>query len=171
MVRDLLRVDDVADIFVEPCEVSVYMDSCRPWVRWDENIDRIVENTFKRLHMEHGHFSGKKVVVKKSPSDSRKEFHANFEVSQSAIENFYRPLRLSSERYLERVGPTGAKLVRRLITLPVVTEIWVKPYEVTIYIGQAFSWVERDRNAKTLKDGVQEAFEQVFGDDIAFVTE
>ncbi|KKR71255.1 MAG: hypothetical protein UU12_C0004G0002 [Candidatus Woesebacteria bacterium GW2011_GWA2_40_7b] len=168
MVRDLFRLG-VHDIFVKPYEVSVYIDdSKRPWRRWDERIDEIVENTFKELGRIQGIPSGKKVVIGKSQS-GRLEYHTNFEVSRSVIEDFKRPLRDSSGSYLTKIGSEGASLVRKLMALPGTTEIWMHPYEVSVSIGQAFSWTERDDNGKTLEDKIKLAFENVFGN-ITFVT-
>lgn len=168
MVRDLLRLG-AYDIFVKPYEVSVYIDdSKRPWRRWDERIDEVVENTFKELGMEQGIPSGKKVVIGKSQS-GRLEYHTNFEVSRSVIENFKRPLRDSSESYLTKIGSEGASLVRNIMALPGITEIWTHPYEISVGIGQAFSWTERDDNGKTLEDKIKLAFKEVFGD-ITFIT-
>jgi hypothetical protein len=96
-------------------------------------------------------------------SGERGEFHTNFEVSQSVIEDFYRPLRTSSDEYLKKIGHNGAQLVRKLMELPGVTEIFIQPYEVNIHIGKAFSWSEVGNDGKTLEGRVQETFEQVFG--------
>lgn len=164
MVRDLLRIHGVHDIFVKPYEVSVHMDDLkRPWLKWNERIDEIVENTFKALGSEQGIPSGKRVIMD-TKSGKSVRFHTNFEVSQSVIEDFRRPLRDSSESYLKKIGYDGATLVRQLMALPGVTEVWMQPYEVTVTIAQAFSWTEKDSDGKSLEYKIIHAFGQVFGE-------
>jgi len=168
MVRDLLRVPGMGDIFVHPYEVSVHLDSLRkPWVRWNGRIDEIVEETIKKLAKEQGVPNGKQVVV---IYQGLAEFHTNFEVSSSVIEDFMRPLRESSKEYLNKVGVQGAILVAKLMNLPGITEVWIHPYEVSIKIGQVFNWTDRDNDGKTLEDKVKLAFEQSFGSNITFTT-
>jgi len=170
MVSDLRCVRGVHDIFVKPYGVSVHLNwSHTPAVRWDEKIDRIVERAFRQLYEEQFGASGKKVVVKGSPNPRRREFCTKFEVSKSLIEHFYRPLRVSSEEYLDVVGPDGAALVTRLMELPGVVEVFIEPHEVTVYIGEAFDWTERNDDGQTLEDKIKKAFEQVFGN-VWFVT-
>lgn len=172
MVTRLLRVYGVDSVFVKPYEVSVHLDTLKhPNVRWNEMIDDVVRNTFEALYSVR-HFCKPASywqprhcgqTVKMILSGERGEFHTNFEVSQSVIEDFYRPLRTSSDEYLKKIGHNGAQLVSKLMKLPGVTEIFIQPYEVTIHIGKAFSWNEVDNDGKTLEGRVQETFEQVFG--------
>jgi hypothetical protein len=69
-------------------------------------------------------------------------FHTRFIVSKSRIENFDKPLRPSSERYLREVGEPGITLVRRIISIPGVIKVWIEPYEIAVEISKAYSFEE-----------------------------
>ncbi|MCX6705265.1 MAG: hypothetical protein NT162_02920 [Candidatus Woesebacteria bacterium] len=170
MVRDLLRIDGINDVFVEPYEVSVHMDQFRrSCIHWNEKIDRIVKNAVEKLYHEQMGPAIRKVLVEKRSGDRSEAFHTHFEISRSVIEDFRRPLRDSSQSYLTKIGPNGERLVRSLMDLPGVIQIWMQPYEVSVEIAKAFDWYEHDNNGKSLEDKVKEAIRQVFGLDIFFV--
>ena len=166
MVTEILHVKDVESvvesIFIHPYEVSVHLDTihnANP--RWNEKIDRIVHDAFKRL-------AGlpqpcNKVLIHNNVRTTR-EFSTNFEISKAQTRDFWRPLRDSSEEHLTEIGLDGAKLVRKLMDIPGVTEIWIHPYQVTVKIGKAFDWVERDGSGINLEDKIEKIFEDVFGD-------
>jgi hypothetical protein len=159
MVADILHVKGVEDVFVKPYEVSVHLDITNANPRWDENVDRIVHNAFRRLAEQS---QPRKIVIHNS-EQGRRKFSTNFEVSRTQIQDFWRPLRDSSEQYLKEIGSDGARLVRKLMDLPGVTEIWIHPYEVTVEISKAFDW-----NSMNLQNRIEEVFEEVFGSDICF---
>jgi len=67
--------------------------------------------------------------------------HTTVEISQYCINSFYRPLRDTSEEYLEKVGEKGAELVRRVIAIPGVKELFIHPYELTLVRSSSlFEW-------------------------------
>jgi len=83
------------------------------------------------------------VVQDASPNeDDMKIFHTRFEISNSVIEIFMRPLRPSSEPYLREVGVPGKYLVRELMSLDGVTEVCIQPYEISIHISPSYSFDE-----------------------------
>lgn len=82
----------------------------------------------------------KRILVESHPNSRGRTFHVNRVLSGSAIENFWRPLRDSSERILKTVGEPGANIVRSLLRLPGVTEIFIKPYELSVYISDVHDW-------------------------------
>ena len=80
------------------------------------------------------------IRVESHPNSRVRDFHINRVVSQSVIEHFMRPLRDSSESYLTKVGDPGAEVVRSLMRLPGVTEIFIKPYVVGVHISDVHDW-------------------------------
>jgi len=74
------------------------------------------------------------------PNPNMRIFHTNFEISESHIQVFYRPLRESSEEYLTKIGRIGATIVRRLFRIPGVTRVFVHPYSLDIEKGECFEW-------------------------------
>ena len=67
-------------------------------------------------------------------------FYTTTEISQTQIENFWRPLRDSSSEYLKKVGPVGTELLKKILALQGVEEVWIHPYEIFVIIGEAFDW-------------------------------
>jgi len=84
------------------------------------------------------------------------EFHVRVEISKRPIESFCRPLRPSSEKYLAEVGEKGAELVRMVMAIPGVIEVFISPYRLTIRKGSLFEW-------KEIAHDVEKAIKVVFG--------
>jgi hypothetical protein len=166
MVTSLFRVRGVRDVFVWPYKVSVHMDSMsHTRGPWNEEIDRIVRFAFRRIAGQGQ--PSRKVVIHEDHQATRREYHTNFEVSKSRIQDFKRPLADWTEGYLKEIGPEGASLVRKLMALPGVVEIWMRPYEVDVEIGKVFNWAEHYGN-ESLERMIEEVFSSVFGSDVFF---
>jgi len=84
------------------------------------------------------------VVQEHSPNevDTLRIFHTRFEISASPSQHFMRPLRPSSENYLNQVGVPGKYLIRELMSLDGVDMIFIHPYDVAIGISPAFNFEE-----------------------------
>ena len=67
-------------------------------------------------------------------------FLTSVEICAHRVEHFKRPLDRSSQKALEQIGAIGAQVVRDLMALPGVHEISIKPKEVRIKKGAAYSW-------------------------------
>jgi len=80
-------------------------------------------------------------------------FHTTAEISQYQIHTFYRPLRDSSERYLQDVGKKGAELVRKVMAIPGIKTVVIEPYELTLTRSSSFfKWGDIEPVAeKTIK--------------------
>ena len=83
-----------------------------------------------------------KIVPERVLNPRLRVYHVNFEISQSVIESFKRPLRETSEKYLKKVGERGTLLLREIFAIPGVTEVYIEPYELDVEKGYAFSWGE-----------------------------
>jgi len=86
----------------------------------------------------------RKIIIEKHPDSNRKIYHVNFEISNTVIEDFKRPLRESSKPYLDKLGPTGKRIIKKLFEIEGISEVFIKPYEITVSKGNAFSWVKID---------------------------
>ena len=80
------------------------------------------------------------IRIERPPNDRVRSFHINRVVSHSVIEHFMRPVRGNSEKYLIKVGDPGADVVRSLMRLSGVTDIFIKPYEVSVHISEVHDW-------------------------------
>jgi hypothetical protein len=89
-----------------------------------------------------------------------RRYHVNTTISESHIEHFQAPLRESSEEYLEKLGPIGDALVRELFSIHGVSEVFIRPYEISVIIGEAFEWEDID-------PALIEALRRAFGKDAA----
>jgi len=83
-----------------------------------------------------------KVYIETVPNPDCIIVHVNYEISNAVIENFMRPLRDSSERYLDKIGPLGTKIVRELFSLQGIAEVTIQPYQLHIQKGKLFDWVK-----------------------------
>lgn len=166
MVQELFCQKDIESVFVEPYEVSVHG---RFWgdfgkVDWGQ-INKIVQRAFRRL--DQGEVDNGRVLIEKFGNTLR-GYHTNFEISKDQIEIFYRPLAESSESNLTKVGNVGARLVRNVLALSGVVEIFIKPYELTVKIGHAFDLDERV-NGTSLEEQIHEIFNSIFDPDLTFL--
>lgn len=82
----------------------------------------------------------RKILVKQAENLHYRSFHINRVISRSPIQHFMRPLRDRSEGYLKAVGEPGAALVRRVMRLPGVTEVFIQPYEMSVEISELHDW-------------------------------
>lgn len=81
-----------------------------------------------------------KIRVERVPNPQVLVFHVNRVISRAAIQDFWRPLRENSEQYLAKVGKKGAEIVRRVLRLPGVSEVFISPYELSVTIAGVYSW-------------------------------
>lgn len=80
------------------------------------------------------------IVVESHPNIDRRTYHTVFEISKDHIGIFYRPYVPEDKKGLEKLGRKGGTLVRRLLTLPGITEVAIMPYQISVQKGKAFSW-------------------------------
>jgi len=71
-----------------------------------------------------------------------RRFHTRAEVSRNLANEFKRPLRESSEKYLAQVGPLGAEIVRGLMRIKGITTVWIHPYSLQVTRARAYTWDE-----------------------------
>lgn len=90
------------------------------------------------------------------PNSEYCNIHVKVEISQTNYQSFYRPLRSSSNSYLEEVGEKGAELVRRAIGIPGVTEVMISPYELSLRKALLFDW-------KKIIPPAEKALKEIFG--------
>jgi hypothetical protein len=69
-----------------------------------------------------------------------KYFHLPAEISKTHFQNFYRPLRDSSEGYLDKVGEIGRKVIKGLFKIEGIEDVSIYPYKMAIRIGHSFTW-------------------------------
>lgn len=93
------------------------------------------------------------------PNPQCLSLNVNTRISTDYIEGFHLPLRESSEKYIEKVGPIGAALVRRIDGILGCKSVSLQQYSVQVIVGDAF---DPDRDGIT--DAVIEALKDSFGD-------
>lgn len=166
MVQELFCHKDIESVYVEPYEVSVHGRSYgdRGKVDWGR-INKIVERAFRRL--DQGEVDEGRVLIEKFGNTMR-EYHTNFQISKDQIEIFYRPLGETAESNLIKLGNVGSRLVRSVLALSGVVEIFIKPYALTVKIGKAFDLDER-LNGTSLEEQIHEIFDSIFGPDLTFL--
>lgn len=78
-----------------------------------------------------------RIRVQEFPHSDCLFFSVNRLISQINKEKFYRPLRKSSEKYLQNVGDLGSRLVKAALRLPGVTEVEITPYMIEVTFSKA----------------------------------
>lgn len=150
MVFEILLIKGVDGIFLHPYEVCVFM---KDGFKWNENIGRIVFTSVCQLADEK--YANDQFVGTETRGQDR-EYHLKTLVSHTSIEDFRRPLRDSSERYLNEVGYPGNQIIKKLFDIPGVIEVWVHPYYLSVEIAKMFNWEESSPK-------IEKAFEDVLG--------
>ncbi len=93
-------------------------------------------------------FIMKKLVFEYPPNPDILIVHFPIGISKSEVEDFYVPLRESSEAYLQKLGRRGRKIVEGLFNVKVITRVQINPYKVVLYKGKCFSWEELEVEIK-----------------------
>lgn len=150
MVFEILQIKGVGNIFLHPYEVCVFM---KDGFEWNKNIRRIVYTSICQLA---GEKYANDQLVGTETSGQRREYHLKKLISKTSIQDFHRPLRTSSERYLNEVAYPGNQIIKKLFDIPGVIEVWVHPYELSVKIAKMFSWEESSPK-------IEKAFEDVLG--------
>jgi hypothetical protein len=150
MIFEILQVNGVQEVFLEPYRVCVFM---KGGFRWNENIRRIVYTSICQL--ANGS-SEKDRLVGIETDGRRREYHLKMLLSRTSIQDFRRPLRASSESYLNEVGYPGDQIIRKIFDIPGVTEVWIHPYRLSVEIAKMFDWEE-------VTPKIEKAFEDTLG--------
>lgn len=98
--------------------------------------------------------------------DSEMRFHVTGEISQTNSRRFERPLRPSSDRYLEEVGDAGKTIVETVLPMRGITSVTISPYCLRVEKGSAFDWTWEGTDLKAnilhvLLDALGEGYEVV----------
>lgn len=93
------------------------------------------------------------------PNDKCLKLDVNIRISTDYIESFHFPLRDSSEKYIEKVGPIGGELVRKLNDILGIETASLQQYGVQVIVGDAF-----DPDEDGITDDAIEALKDCFGD-------
>lgn len=93
------------------------------------------------------------------PNPQCLNFGVNTRISTDYIESFHLPLRESSEKYIGKVGPIGAALVRKIDGILGCESVSLQQYSVQVVVGEAF-----DPDTDGITDAVIEALKDCFGD-------
>ncbi len=71
-------------------------------------------------------------------------FHTPFEISDSSINSFYRPLTGDDNERLNELGETGKELIERVFDINGITEALITPYRLSIIRATCFDWESLD---------------------------
>jgi hypothetical protein len=88
-------------------------------------------------------------------------FNTTFLVSNTNYAKFDRPVRRSSNRYLELVGGHGEAVVRNVLDLLGIVSVVITPYQIRVEKGGAFDWTWEGID---LKAEILKAIADAFGD-------
>ncbi len=91
--------------------------------------------------------NGPRVVVYKHPNPQIRSFFTSDEISAYRVEYFKNPLREDSEEVLNELGVVGKLVVREIMAIPGVEDIYIKPREVRIKKGPSISWDKIEEKA------------------------
>ena len=160
MVNELFSIEGVNDIFVSPYSVSVSMvEHC---FKWNKGIDAVVERAFQiTANRKTPPKIQGTILTETYPNTRVKTYHVSFQISNTVIETFRRPIRPSSDQYLNKVEYPGKILVRRLLKIDGVTEVTIRPYSVGITVAKLFRWDD-------VESDIYQIFDEMFGPYLEF---
>ncbi len=69
-------------------------------------------------------------------------FHTNFQICDCTIQSFNWPLRDKSNKYLNETGPVGKEIVKKIMKMRGVTEIFIQRYELSVKIADLFDPID-----------------------------
>ncbi|MDI6603277.1 MAG: NifU N-terminal domain-containing protein [Patescibacteria group bacterium] len=101
-----------------------------------------------------------KIIVQTNPNPADPDttiYHVTKKISNSSLKHFQSPWNID-EDLKKTVGRVGATLLRKVMNIPGVTDIFIKTYELSVTKGKAF-------DDEVIKSQVIEALKEVFGDE------
>ena len=98
-----------------------------------------------------------RILVNVVPNPLCRCYHVNARLNDGYVEHFNFPLRVSSEKSIEKVGPVGGEVARKLNDVLGITGVSFSIYHIQVLIGDAFSWDDG------IHDTIVEAMKGVFG--------
>ena len=98
-----------------------------------------------------------RIISETVPNLRIKVYHVSVEISQTPIETFLRPLRESSNEYLDKVGEVGTQIVKEILAILGVIEVSIEPYQIQVEKGKAFGWED-------IEPGIIGALKKAFGE-------
>ncbi|MFH1243768.1 MAG: hypothetical protein V1689_15620 [Pseudomonadota bacterium] len=85
------------------------------------------------------------VVVYRHPNPVIRSFLTPNKISAYRVERFKGPLDEDSEKLLKGLGTIGEMVVREIMAIPGVEELYIKPTEVRMKKNPSVSWEEIER--------------------------
>ncbi len=86
-----------------------------------------------------------RVVVYRHPNPVIRSFLTPIEISTYRVEHFKGSLNEDSEELLKGLGTIGEMVVREIMAIPGVEELYIKPSEVRMKKNPSVSWEEIER--------------------------
>lgn len=154
MILRLMEITHVDGVYISGRAVNVLMSEGSVW---NEDIDKIVESAFNDAGTAIKP-TDTRIVVKTYVVEYHRDFHVNFEISQSFRQEFHRPLRPESSTYLKSLGPKGSNLIQLLFKIQGISKVVIQPYQLDIAIGEAFV-----QNWTKIQENVVTRIESIFG--------
>ncbi len=100
----------------------------------------------------------KPLIIRKLVPNKKSVYLAvNTALSDDHIELFFLPLSERSGYYLEKLGVTGAQLIKDVNNIPGCTEVTIGRYDIFVKIGDAFD-ADEDGITEELITVVKKAF-------------
>lgn len=93
-----------------------------------------------------------RVVIYSHPNSEIKSFLTPTEISAFKVEHFKCPLREDSGEPLKGLGIIGELVVREIMAIPGVEEIYIKPKEVRMKKSPSISWDEIEKKIIEILD-------------------
>lgn len=135
LVWSLQKVRGINTIFVTQYSITVTMH--KPFA-WDTNIDKIVEESVILAWLAERKANRTKLEVNTYPNKCIRDYSVGAEISLVYFDIFYRNT-INEEKICE-LGDTGKQIVSEVLSIPGVTSLSIKAYQLSVEISSAFSW-------------------------------
>nr|HID59721.1 hypothetical protein [Desulfobacterales bacterium] len=100
--------------------------------------------------------SDSKIVIYHYANREIRSFLIHTEISGYRVEHFRGPVDRGSEDALKRLGVIGAQVVKGIMSIQGVMEIWIKPKEIRIRKEKTSSWDEIEKRiVKVLNEALR----------------
>jgi hypothetical protein len=86
-----------------------------------------------------------RIIVYQHPNPHMKSFITNTEISTYRVEHFKRPLGENAQDALSKLGPIGSHVVKDIMKIHGVEEIYIKPKEIRMKKDVISSWQEIEK--------------------------
>lgn len=145
---ELLAVDGVTEVTLRPYSVSIEIAEAFEWTEVEGKVLATLRRIASRIQPRPA-VTGSPVAIRpnikveKAPNPYYRSYHTRYVLSKTDIQIWEAPFTTHNGELGDdyaSLGQTGRRVVRQILAIDGVERIYIRPYMISVSIGQAYPW-------------------------------